>query len=290
MAARQDTRLKRRRLLMVGGAVIGVLAVGGAGAGVLMMNGHSSDQKAPVASPSHHPQPTGSSAPAPTQVPTAVSHTVGSIAPRQGSIPLGLGVDAKTGTVAGYAGQALKLPSGPNSFAMTSTPVVDTSKSFTVSVRVLGDSPSGNRAVVSQGAGSFYSFSIGRVLSGGGNHWVFKVQSPGGGSKSVLSKGAAALNQWTVLTGVYDVSSHQLRLYVNGAQQGILDVPGIQESTGGLQIGRVRSNSQWVDPWHGAVTDIQAWDVALSVSDIVRVTAGPTPAPGSPATAAWLTG
>ncbi len=289
LAVQNERRSKRRRLLIIGASGIGVLCVAGAAA-ALPLSGHSRSGKAPLAGSS--PRATASSSPSSpsSQPPSVGPSTSGSLAATTGSVQLSLGSSARVTQAPANSGQALSLPSGQDSFAMSANPVVDTSKSFTASIRVYSDAPSGDRVALSQGSGLFYSFWLGRVLSGTTNHWELKAQIVGGGSTSVLSKGAAANSQWTVLTAVYDAPAHQLQLYVNGALQGSVQVSGIAEFPGGLQLGRVRSDSEWVDPWHGDVADIQVWPQALTPSNVASIAAQPNGALLSRTSSAWLSG
>ncbi|MEU9073094.1 LamG-like jellyroll fold domain-containing protein [Kitasatospora sp. NPDC048538] len=303
LAARNEKDAKRRRRVKLIGAVTAVVVVAAAGAGYVLLTKGSKDGNGPTASgPSTAAVSTSASASASgSAAPTASASgpvkgidsppTVGSLPATKGAVALGLGSDAKTGSAPGYSGQVLKLPSGQNSFAQSASQVVDVSNSFTVSARVLVDVPNGNRSAVSQGDGQYYSYSLGRANNNGHDLWYFKVQVPGGGSAVAWSKGDATVNQWVVLTGVYDDPSGQITLYVNGAPQASAKSPGVPPSGANtLQIGRLSSNSQWSDPWHGAVADVQTWGQTLPEADIVKVVAGPSSPPATPPAAAWLTG
>ncbi|WP_371479608.1 LamG domain-containing protein [Kitasatospora sp. NBC_00315] len=296
-ASHEQQQRKRRRLFRLGGAAVAVLVVGGIVVGAVLVTGKKSDtpQADGTRSPAASASASGSKDPAPTAsgTPHGIQGppTVGSLPATKGSIALGLGSDAKPGAVPGVQGQVLKLPSGQNSFAQTAEQVIDTSKSFTVSARVLVDVPAGNRSAVSQGDGQYYSFALGRSASDSRNLWYFKVQLPGGGSAVAYSKGDATVNQWAVLTGVYDDATRQITLYVNGVAQASAPASGIQESgTDALQVGRLSSNSQWTDPWHGAVLDIQTWGQVLPEADIVKIVAGASSPPATAPANAWLTG
>ncbi|BFV57376.1 hypothetical protein KCMC57_up24800 [Kitasatospora sp. CMC57] len=295
LAANNERLEKRRRTLRIVGVLVAVVLIGAiVAAAVLVTRKGSTDQpvvdgsKSPTAGGSKSPTAGGASgSPRGIQGPA----TVGSLPATKGGSPLALGSDAKTGTMTGIPGQVLKLPSGQNSFAQSAKQIVDSAKSFTVSTRVLVDSPTGNRSAVSQGDGQYYSYSLGRGSSNGRNLWYFKVQLPGGGSAVVYSKGDATVNQWALLTGVFDETTKQITLYVNGASQGSAQAEGVQASgTNALQIGRLSSNGQWSDPWRGAVADIQLWDQVLPEADIVKIVAGASSPPATPPTAAWLTG
>ncbi|MER7751213.1 LamG-like jellyroll fold domain-containing protein [Kitasatospora sp. NPDC097643] len=304
LAEQNEQQAKKRRRLKLIGAVTAVVVVAAAGAGVLLMKRGSDDNKTPVAdssasqsqtpgTPSGSGSPSGGGSATPSGPPQTNDSppTVGTLPATKGTAALGLGSDAKPGTLAGYNGQVLKLASGQNSFAQTTSQIVDTNKSFTVSIRVNVDLPNGNRSALSQGDGQYYAYSLGRTNNDGHNLWYFKVQLPGGGSAVAYSKGDATVNQWVLLTGVYDAAGGQITLYVNGAPQSSAKAAGVRASGANtLQIGRLSSNAQWSDPWHGAVADVQTWDQVLPEADIVKTVAGPSSPPSIPPTAAWLTG
>ncbi|WP_416874439.1 LamG-like jellyroll fold domain-containing protein [Kitasatospora sp. SC0581] len=294
LAEQNEQSAKRGRRLKLIGAVTAVVVVAAAGGGGYWYYQHGKE-KTPTAHGAGSPTPTVTGPSNTTSAPPLKGidspPTVGSLPAKKGAAALNLGADAKQGTMAGFSGQVLKLPSGQDSFASTSTSVVEVNKSFTVSARVLVDVPNGNRSAVSQGDGQYYSFALGRAGNNGHDQWYFKVQVPGGGSAIAWSKGDATVNQWVLLTGVYDDPSGQLTLYVNGAPQSSAKSAGVQPSgSNSLQVGRLSSNSQWADPWHGAVADIQVWDQVLPEADIVKIVAGPSSPPSIAPTGAWLGG
>ncbi|WP_369183173.1 LamG-like jellyroll fold domain-containing protein [Streptomyces sp. Y1] len=291
LAEQNEKSAKRGRRLKLIGAVTAVVVVAAVGAGFWFYRHGKDDTTANQTSASPTAPGPSSTPPAPPVKGIDSPPTVGTLPAKTGQAALNLGADAKPGTMAGFSGQVLKLPSGQDSFASTSSPVVDVSKSFTVSARVLVDLPNGNRSAISQGDGQYYAYSLGRANNNGHDQWYFKVQVPGGGSAIAWSKGDATVNQWVLLTGVYDDPSGQLTLYVNGVPQSSAKSAGVQPSgTNALQIGRLSSNSVWADPWHGAVADIQVWNQTLPEADIVKIAAGPSSPPSVPPAGAWLTG
>jgi hypothetical protein len=292
LAESNEKAAKRGRRLKLIGAATAVVVLAGAGAGFWLYKKDSDKKPGPVVSASSSASngPSSSASSAPPVKGITSPPTVGTLPAKKGP-ELNLGADAKPGTMSGFSGQVLKLPSGPDSFASTSGQAVDVSKSFTVSARVLVDKPDGNRSAVSQGDGQYYAYSLGRANNNGHDQWYFKVQVPGGGSAIAWSKADATVNQWVLLTGVYDDPSQTLTLYVNGAPQGTAKSAGVQPSgNNNLQVGRLSSNGQWADPWHGAVADIQTWDQVLPEADIVKIVAGPSSPPSVPPTGAWLNG
>ncbi|PBC78747.1 concanavalin A-like lectin/glucanase superfamily protein [Streptomyces sp. TLI_235] len=318
LAEANERQHRRRRLLMTGGAVAGVLAVAGivttalllrqdapdgpraaepTAAATLAVDGPPSAVPSASAAPSGSPSGSAPASPSTTGSPSAARSAAPSAAQTRlddvrGARPASLGPAAAVGTAPGRTGPALLLHGSADSWAQTSAAVVDTSKSFTVSAVVRNNASTGARAVVSQGTGSYYSFYLGRDYWGSHNQWVFKVQTAAGGedstSRQAFSTGQATTGQWVMLTGTYDAGSKQIRLYVNGALAQTTSVSGIWQTTGPLQIGRTRWKNTWTDHWDGALTDVQIWNQALPAERVSQLwNTGGTNA-GTQPTAGWL--
>lgn len=153
---------------------------------------------------------------------------------------------------------------GVSSRISTQTQVLDTGAghSFTVSAWVwMSGTPSHFATVVSQDATVYSSFYL--QYSSDDHRWAFAL--PG---IRALSATPPATNTWTHLVGVNDASSNQIRLYVDGAQQGAASVAKPVATTGSLMIGCGTSDSQPVDFFPGAIKDVQVFDQVLSLSQI----------------------
>ncbi|MFJ1705409.1 LamG domain-containing protein [Kitasatospora sp. NPDC088346] len=339
LAAANEQEHRRKRLLRIGGGVLGVLVVGGLVATALAVAGPGGDRRpearasasgmAPTggtpadgtapASPSEQASPSAGAAASgsPSASPSSAGGTVapgGKATPGAGGKPSGavpgapagpaqlaaqaggqaalLGPKTTVGPTDGHTGPTLVLGSSADGYAQTSAPVVDTNRSFTVSAMVRNNAPTGGRAVVTQGDGSYYSFYLGRDYWDSHNQWVFKVQTAAGAQDNTtyqaFSPGNATTGQWTLLTGVYDAGSKKIQLYVDGQLAQTTPVTGIWQTGGPLQIGRVRYKSAWTDFWDGAIGDVQVWDRALPADAVNRLKGtGGTSAGVSP-TAAWL--
>ncbi|NUS54180.1 MAG: DUF2510 domain-containing protein [Streptomycetaceae bacterium] len=163
--------------------------------------------------------------------------------------------------------------SGNGSLA-TSKAVVDTTKSFTVSAWAkLGDL-SGNNTVVAQDGNSVSGFYLHFNKTAG--TWAFVRTSEDTASPSgwytALATAPAQKDTWTQLTGVYDATTGQITLYVNGQAQKSAAAPQTWNATGPLTIGRAKSNA---DLFHGSIADVEVFDRVLTPAEIQSLATNP---------------
>ncbi|MFE9107617.1 LamG domain-containing protein [Actinomadura geliboluensis] len=156
-------------------------------------------------------------------------------------------------------------------YASTGTPLVDTSKSFSVSAWVrLGDPGGRTRTVLSQDGTSKSGFYL--KYEPATQKWVLsKVESDSTeeGAYQAYSPHQAELDTWTHLVGMYDDTTKKLQIYVNGdAGTPSPQVPAAWNATGGFQIGRSLWWGQPTDHWPGQVDDVRVYDRILSSSEI----------------------
>ncbi|MFF4238976.1 LamG domain-containing protein [Actinomadura geliboluensis] len=167
------------------------------------------------------------------------------------------------GAISGVDGQvdrALQLD-GVTGHASTGGPLIDTSKSFTVSAWVrLGDPAGRTRTVLSQDGTTASGFFL--KFEPATHRWVLsKVTSDVTESYQAYSPRQAELNTWTHLVGVYDDTSKRLQIYVNG-EPGTpsAQLPAGWNATGGFQIGRSQWAGQQADHWPGQVDEVRVYD------------------------------
>jgi hypothetical protein len=164
---------------------------------------------------------------------------------------------------AGQDGTALRLD-GVTGHAATTTPVVDTTKSFAVSawVRLETNQLDKNYSVVSQDGARKSGFYL--KYDGGLRKWVFakaRTDTDASGWDQAVSKATPAANSWTHLTGVHDAVTRKLRIYVNGEQgTDSAALAAVWHAGGGLQIGRAKWLGAYVDQWPGLVDDVRVYD------------------------------
>jgi len=167
----------------------------------------------------------------------------------------------------GEFGSAVQL-NGSNQSVETSSPVLDTTGSYSVSAWVKLDSLPGNwGTAVSQdgktGASPFF-------LQYGQGQFAFSF--PGGPRASLAM--TPELGHWYHLVGVRDAAGQTLKLYLDGKPVASVNVCGGDESTGSFAIGRGEWDGRPVDFWPGAVDQVQAFDRALTDVEVAALAAG----------------
>ncbi|MEV4316791.1 LamG domain-containing protein [Actinocrispum sp. NPDC049592] len=161
----------------------------------------------------------------------------------------------------GVVGSGALQFDGKDDYITTSKPLVRNDNSYTVSAWVIPDRlDAAARTVISEetaGASAFYL-----SYRGDENKWVFSVttsDAPGPVSISVAAPNTVQTGEWTHLTGVYDASVPEIRMYVNGAQAGPnMPVPGgiHYAATGPLTIGRAKWDNTQTGYWQGWIDEV----------------------------------
>ncbi|GIM94216.1 LamG domain-containing protein [Paractinoplanes toevensis] len=160
-------------------------------------------------------------------------------------------------------------------------PVLLTDQSFTVSAWVKPDAveAGGSPAVLAQ-AGVHDSATWLRYDSGTGG-WefaVFAADAPTATTHSpkrrhrharpaayARATGTAELDEWTHLTGVFDASHHEARLYINGTRVATQAVPFTpMASDGPLLVGRTRQRDKLLNKWSGGIDDLTIYQGPLT--------------------------
>lgn len=183
-------------------------------------------------------------------------------------------------------GQALSLD-GTDDHAATSGPVltahpdtgdpvqVGTESSFTVAAWVRLSATGGTvvRSAVAIDGGTSSAFSLG--YSGSANRWRFAVAGSDVASPTwyeARSNAAPTAGKWTHLTGVYDVSTRAVRLYVNGvAQTTTATVTGGFRANGGLAVGRHKAGGAAAGFFAGAVDEVRLYSFPVAAAEVAAL-------------------
>ncbi|MFC7484473.1 LamG domain-containing protein [Luedemannella flava] len=169
-----------------------------------------------------------------------------------------------TWTAAGFGGTSGLALNGSGA-ATTSVPILNTTKSFTVSAWVYLTDGTANRTVVSQDGATQAGFYL-QYQSANGGRWAFgmrdKDTTTGVVTEAVST--SAALNTWTHLVGVADVLTGQIRLYVNGDQVDARTFNPSWNATGSLTIGRMKLSGANSAYWLGTVDEVRTYQGVLS--------------------------
>ncbi|MEK8104045.1 LamG-like jellyroll fold domain-containing protein [Micromonospora sp. M12] len=154
-----------------------------------------------------------------------------------------------------------------------------TDDSFTMSAWAMIDSLDGSRTIVSQ-RGLHESAGWLKYTETSGK-WSFVVSDEDvttTATEYVSSTSAANDGVWTHLTGVYDASSRELRIYVNGRLQGTKAVAFTpMKSSGPLLVGRTLWHDQVLDQWSGGIDDVKVFQGAMTDTAVFNMYNSQTP-------------
>jgi len=185
--------------------------------------------------------------------------------------------DGYTEATEEYGWSAVKIDVTPpdadgNEFTVwQETPVLRTDDSFTISAWVVLDRLDGERTAVSQ-RGVHESYAWLRYSAQDGR-WTFSVSDEDSTTTAVAAVSSTSVPEigvWTHLTGVYDASRGEIRLYVNGELEGTQALSfRPMASSGPLLVGRALWHDQLTDPWSGGIDDVAVYQSALTDASVL---------------------
>ncbi|WP_030763762.1 LamG-like jellyroll fold domain-containing protein [Streptomyces sp. NRRL F-2664] len=290
MADRSEAaRRKKKRWTLVGTVTVLALLAGGGTFFLLRGDGDGPDgpDAQPATSTSASPEPDESKSPKAYTATVAGDDTL--LRDSYGQTGIRLGPDLKVGPL-GKRFQVVGRGNG-NSWGQSAEPVVDVTKSFTITARVYSSATKGSRIAMSQGDGESYSFELGLNEVNGKQAWIFRVQTGDKGAeattRTVTAEGLTVHKTPTLLMATYDAEKKAIALYVDGKKAGETPVPGIWQAPGPLQLGRARHHNIWTGPWQGALHNIKVYDGAFTQEQAAGYKEGklsPAPKPAH----AWL--
>jgi hypothetical protein len=170
----------------------------------------------------------------------------------------------------GAVGSALALDD-PGEY-MSAPNVIRTDTSFSVSAWARLDQARGAAILMSQDGSVNSGFFLTYRDDPAGGMWEFSLPSADAVQRPddsfVQSGHIARLGEWTQLTGVYDASAKQMRLYVNGVLAGSGPRANGFNATGAFQVGRGKWQGGLAGSWPGAVDEVKAYDRVLAPAEI----------------------
>ncbi|WP_053803573.1 LamG-like jellyroll fold domain-containing protein [Streptomyces rimosus] len=172
--------------------------------------------------------------------------------------------------VAGKVGTALHL-NGTTAYAATAAPVVDTTKSFSVSAWVKLDDKDRNYTLLSQAGNSASGFQL--YYSKYYDKWVFNRHAKDADDTQIVrstSTDATQTGVWTQLTGVYDAGAKKIQLFVNGKPQPAAEFTTPWRAAGALQLGRLFYQGEWQENFAGTLDNLRVWDRAVDAGEIAN--------------------
>jgi hypothetical protein len=167
--------------------------------------------------------------------------------------------------VEGQLGTAMSLD-GVTGYAVTSGPVVDNRKSYSISTWARPVATS-DGVLISQADDDIAGLGI--SVSAG--HWAFETRSSDDTDPVRAVSGAQVqVGEWSHIVGVYDATARSLALYVNGDHAGEIPFERTAlNADGPLRIGAGFSDGEPADLFRGEVDDMRVYDRIL-VPDEVR--------------------
>jgi alpha-L-arabinofuranosidase len=167
---------------------------------------------------------------------------------------------------------ALTLSGRTGSFVDVAEPVIDTTRSYTVTACVKLNRASGYQTVVSidgaQISGFFLQF---RDDTDEFAITVPPADSTTGDAAEASSQVAPETGVWYHLAGVYNVDAHSLTLYVNGVEQQTVPCRNPWRATGHTAIGRGKYGGNPVDFVNGAVDDVRLYASSLPAAEVKAI-------------------
>jgi hypothetical protein len=156
---------------------------------------------------------------------------------------------------------------GTSVYGATTGPVLRTDNSFTVAawVRMRSDDHTGT--VLSQAGSRDSGFQL--YYSALYKKWIFNrhltdTDNPAFARAMSTDTDPPELDSWTHLAGVFDLTDHTIRLYVNGSFNSEVDCGAAWNATGPFEIGRVKYNGGFQDYFEGDIDDVHVYAGALT--------------------------
>jgi hypothetical protein len=153
--------------------------------------------------------------------------------------------------------------------AETKSPVVDTSKSYTVAAWVKPATTAGYQSYVSIDGDQVSAFFL--QLLNTGQFSFSAVPEAAGNPARAMSTDSPVAGTWYHLAGVYDAGHQTISLYVNGVLQQTAPYTAAFKANGRTAVGRALFNGNKVDFAHAQIDDVRFYQAALSAADVLAV-------------------
>jgi hypothetical protein len=183
---------------------------------------------------------------------------------------------------------------GPGQYAVSARRLIDTSRSFTISVWLSSGLAGQSGTAVSEPGPDGSSFSLGIQTAslgpqslagrpagtplGKGTWWTFVTpydshcQSVSCGVRANMryddGRYDPTLGSWHQLTAVYDRPTQTIRLYVDGIPEDVEHVFGVPPARGPLTVGTGTGNNPAPDTFFGAIDDLRIYARSLSPGEV----------------------
>ena len=174
---------------------------------------------------------------------------------------------------AGKVNAALSF-NGTDQYVEGASAAIHTDTSFSVAAWVYLTSKNGFATAVSQDGTNISGFFLQYDQSV--DRWGFTIRqsdSTGAGLDGARSSTSPSLDTWYHLVGVYDSSTNQLSLYVDGILAGTATRHTPWDATGAFAVGRAKFGPL-TDFWPGMIDDVRVYQRALSPGEVTTLANG----------------
>ena len=165
----------------------------------------------------------------------------------------------------------------------TEDPAVRTDRSYSVAAWVRLDEVGHNSTAVAQNGDDHSAFYLSYQHTYDHDNWVMKLppedRTGASGWHRSLSDHSPEFGRWTHVAAAYDHTLSQATLYVDGVDQGTIEIPEAWHASGPVVIGGARFEEEFSDPWAGDISDVHLYQGVLTAADIARVYEGALPLP-----------
>ena len=147
--------------------------------------------------------------------------------------------------------------------------VVDTEESFSVSAQVELQDREEFQTVASQDGSEVSAFQL--QYDADEDRWEMRISeedSEDADVEEAVSDPGPATDTPTHLTGVYDDSDNEIRLYVDGRLEDTTELNQDFSADGDFAVGRAREGDQFIRGFEGPVDDVRAFGKALSPTEV----------------------
>jgi hypothetical protein len=165
---------------------------------------------------------------------------------------------------------------GQAGYAATAGPVLDTTKSFSVSAWVRLASLGTFRTAVSQSGTNRSRFML--YYSPDAAKWQFVMYDEDNATNTAgtfVGGGTPVAGRWTHLLGVYDAAAQQITLYIDGVKVASGSHTPVWPASGPFTVGRGIAGGVSKQPWKGEIADVRAWNRVTTLDDIWGTDANP---------------
>jgi hypothetical protein len=186
-----------------------------------------------------------------------------------------LGSGATWTTNAHTNGEAVSFDGTSNGYVTSAANAVNTTQSFTVSAWVYLTSSSGTYGIAAESGTTSSGFIL--KYDNTNNAWMFdmpQTDSTNPTQDRAFVASNASLNTWTHVVGVYDSVGHNIGISVNGVALATAPHTTTWNSTGLLQVGRLRWNGNNQNNLPGVIDDVRVYDRALPNSEVADLYSG----------------